>query len=120
MVHDIRNLKAPWQTRVGVTGEVVQGVDALDQLIRTTLGTQLGAVPHRLDLGIDWLSIIDLPTDDATPRLIRGATACFRKWMEPLATLSRIEPVTDGARLTARVFYVPAGATEPRSTEVAP
>lgn len=116
---DIRNLKTNWQARLGVSGAVVQGYDALDQYIRVALATQLGSVPQMLDFGIDWFEIIDRPLDEARPRLLRGAAAVFRKWIEPRATLNRIEVSAVGSSVTAKVYYTPANSSDPRTVEVA-
>jgi len=48
MTDDVRAIKSPWQTRLGTTGLVVQGDDALDQFIRVALGAQLGEDAFRI------------------------------------------------------------------------
>jgi len=120
MTDDVRAIKSPWQTRLGTTGLVVQGDDALDQFIRVALGAQLDSVPNMQDFGIDWLSIIDLPVEDAIPLLMQGAHRVFRMWIEPRAALNRIEPIQESGHLTARVYYTPAGSDEQRTAEVSP
>jgi phage baseplate assembly protein W len=113
---DTRALKTPWQTRLGATGRVVQGYDALDQWIRTLCATQKGSVPQELELGINWLAILDMPADVARPLVVAGVSRVFRVWVEPKATLQSVEFEGD----TCRVHYTPAGASEARSIEVAP
>jgi len=120
MPSDTRALASNWQTRLGVSGEVVWGADALDQFIRIVLTTQLGSVPHMLELGIDWFGIIDMPIDDALPLLTRGAAAAFRRWIEPRGTLVSIEPVSVNEKLTARLVYRAANSDALRTLEVAP
>jgi phage baseplate assembly protein W len=117
---DIRTLKAPWQTRLGVSGAVVQGDAALDQFIRVVIGTQLGSVPLQNDLGVDWLGAIDLPFDDALPIIISGVAKAFRKWIEPRAKFGRVVPVRNVEQLTAQVYYYPAGSDAEKMVVVAP
>jgi phage baseplate assembly protein W len=119
-VDDTRELDKPWQTRLGVSGQVIDGLDSLDQFIRVTLATQRGSVPQLLEFGINWLEILDLPVDEATPVLLRDVAAAFRKWIEPRASLVSCEPVVTNGRVTARVTWRPADSQERRTTEAAP
>ena len=117
---DTRTLKTNWQTQLGVSGSVVSGDAGLEQFIRVAIGTQIGSVPQMLDFGVDWLAIIDMPVDDAIPLLLRSVNRVFRKWIEPRASLMRIEPITDGPRLAVLVHYKPAGSDRALMTEVTP
>lgn len=102
------------QIALNAVGTNLTGLAALKQSIRVAIATQLGSVPLNPELGVDWLSIVDMPLDDARPILVRDVTRAFQRWIAPRATLVRIEvgigDYTDGSGLYTRVHYQPAGA----------
>jgi len=121
MADDTRQIKTPWQTRIGATGQVIRDdAEQLDQFIRVVIGTQLGSAPLQRDLGVDWLEVIDLPIDDALPVLIAGVAKAFRKWIEPRAKFVRVVPVRNVEKMTAQVYYYPAGSSSESSVRVSP
>lgn len=122
MTQDVRELTAPWSSVIGDAGAVVQGVDALAQLVKCVVGTQRGSVPHAPDLGVDWLGLIDLPHSSAAPRVVREVSATLARWV-PSAVVDRVELIASDTavdRAVARVTWHPVSGGESRRTEVTP
>jgi hypothetical protein len=114
---DVTQLSTNWQSRLGGTGEVLQGVDAIDQSIRLILKTQLGELPLQPDFGIDWLQIVDLPMSIAAARIVRESMAALAKW-ESRATIVQVIPVVEDSSIRVRVLWTPSSSSDARETEV--
>lgn len=111
---------ADWQLKVGEIGSVVEGVDDVDQCIRTIVLTPRGAVPHRPEFGCDAWSFLDRPIDAARPQLIREVSDAIADW-EPRAELLSV--VVDGQEgedtsVIVRITWRLRDTAEERSTAV--
>jgi phage baseplate assembly protein W len=91
---------ADWSLKVGADGptdgsslgEVVQGLDDVNQCIGIIIKTPWGDDPLRPTFAWDLLNIIDLPTTIAIPMIVAGLAEAIEKW-EPRATVISITAV---------------------------
>jgi phage baseplate assembly protein W len=76
-------------------GEVVQGLDDVDQCIRIICTTPMGDDPLRPTFAWDMGGIIDLPVTLAIPLLVAALVAAIELW-EPRVTVLNISAMPDG------------------------
>jgi phage baseplate assembly protein W len=107
------------QVQLGTRGAWLVGVEATEQEIRTLCGTHVGAVPLDPQLGIDWLSIIDLPSADAVPALMREVHRVLARYL-PLVTVVSVEVVSAAESCAAKVTWRPSSESGERTVEVGP
>jgi len=69
-----------WQPQLNQIGEVVQGIDDINQCIYIILTTQKGSVPHRPTFGSDIFQYIDYPVQEAIPNIIREVIDAITQW----------------------------------------
>lgn len=67
-------------------GNVVQGVDDVNQCIAIILGTPRGSDVLRPTFGADLWKYIDMPVNAAIPNIVREVTDAITRW-EPRVTL---------------------------------
>src|ERR1700683_2638011 len=117
---------ADWSLKLGVIGEVVQGLDDVEQCIAIILTTPKGSDPLRPTFGTDLWRFIDNPIGFAIPAVVREVTGSISMW-EPRITLQSVSvtPATDlssqaGAHLNRSVRWtlklVAAPSTPPVTT----
>lgn len=87
-----------WSLKLNTIGEVVEGLDDVEQCIRIILTTPKGADPLRPTFGSDLWQYIDYPLDAAVPAIVREATEAIRLW-EPRIALSSVTAVPDPGTL---------------------
>ena len=87
---------ADWSLQVGANpddgttlGDVVQGLDDVDQAIGIIIMTPWGDDPLRPTFAWDILNIVDLPATIAIPMIVAALTDAIEKW-EPRATVISI------------------------------
>lgn len=114
---DVTQLHGNWQAKLDTVGDVVQGVDAIEQSIRTIVSTQRGELPLTPTFGIDWLSIIDRPVHLVAPLVVREVTLALGRH-ETRVVVRRIEPMIEGSTIRARITWTPRGTDSERITEV--
>src|ERR1700733_1365464 len=78
-------LDAPGEPGSGI-GNVVQGVNDVNQCIQIILTTPKGSDPLRPTFGADVWRYIDVPINTATPAIVREVTEAITLW-EPRVTL---------------------------------
>lgn len=111
-----RTLSLDWQPELGTDG-IVDGMDDIDQCIRTILQTPKGSDPHRPEFGSKIHLYIDWPQTRVTPYLVRETVAAIRRW-EPRvgATIVRLNHTIAWVELI--VEWLPASGGEAQSTTV--
>jgi Bacteriophage baseplate protein W len=83
-----------WSLKLGAIGEVVQGLDDVEQCLQIILTTPKGADPLRPTFGADLWQYIDYPIDTAIPSLVREMTEAITLW-EPRVKLVSIAATPD-------------------------
>lgn len=88
---------ADWSLKLGAIGEVVQGLDDVEQCLGIIVTTPKGSDPLRPTFGADLWRYIDFPISAALPAIVRELTAAITTW-EPRVTLVSVTaaPVLDG------------------------
>lgn len=69
-----------WQPKLNQIGNVVEGIDDIDQCIKIILMTRKGTDPHRPEFGSDIWKYIDYPVNEAVPNIIREAFDSITLW----------------------------------------
>jgi hypothetical protein len=80
---------ADWSLELGAIGEVVQGIQDIDQCIGIILTTPPGADPLRPTFGADLWRYIDVPVSVAIPSIVREVNAAITTW-EPRVVLQSV------------------------------
>ncbi|MFW6057693.1 MAG: hypothetical protein ACOC9W_02445 [Persicimonas sp.] len=118
MATDTTALTSRWATRLGVRGEVLQGVEEIEQEIRVVCRTQKRSVPQDPELGVDWLKVLDLPVSEATPIIVLEVTEALARWV-PRAKVQSVEVIGGTEKSRLRIGWRPAGeAPRLRTTEL--
>lgn len=89
-VGDIKS--ADWSLAVGAIGNVVEGIDDINQCIITLLSTQKGSDPFRPDFGSDVWDWIDRPLNIAVPNMKRAIFEAVALW-EQRVIVTRVDHV---------------------------
>ena len=115
-LNDIRSVD--WSIALDQAGEVVEGMDDIDQCLRTIIGTPLGADPLRPLFGCDaWLHI-DKPIDHARPLIVRDVIEALSRW-EPRATILQVlVEYQPPVGLAVRIRWRETGGDVGKTTEV--
>jgi uncharacterized protein len=102
---------ADWSLKLGAIGEVVQGINDIDQCIAIILTTPPGSDPLRPTFGADLWRYIDNPISVAIPSIVREVSAAIAMW-EPRVTVQSVSvsPAGDsssqsGAHLNVSVTW---------------
>lgn len=69
-----------WQPKLNEIGNVVEGIEDIDQCIKIILMTRKGTDPHRPEFGSDIWKYIDYPINEAIPNIIREAYDAIAFW----------------------------------------
>ncbi len=95
-----------WQIRLNEFGEIVEGVDDIDQAIRVIILTPKGSDPHRPEFGSDIWQWVDSPVDVSIPNIIREVIDAVTAW-EPRARVVAVIPKLndDGAGMIISVKW---------------
>jgi len=119
MTTDVTQIRSvDWSRKVGSLGEIVEGLDDIDQCIRILLGTPKGAVEHRPEFGCDAWRYLDHPTSEALPHIVRECTDALATW-EPRARVTRIAAAYDAEHVFLTIHWTAALGAAGRTTEVA-
>ncbi|KQI69780.1 hypothetical protein AN189_02830 [Loktanella sp. 3ANDIMAR09] len=103
-----------------VFGQIVTSLDDLDQAIATIILTQPGSVPTSPEKGCDLLPYIDLPSNEAIPKVGRAVWDALTMW-EPRIVLTDVSVYeTSYARLSCNIYWQPVESVidDLRSTTV--
>jgi uncharacterized protein len=78
-----------WQPALGSPGEVVAGVDDINQCIKVLLTTPRGSEPLRPRFGCDAWKFLDMPVTEVKPYLVRAIAESLGEF-EPRARLVQV------------------------------
>lgn len=78
-----------WQVKINSLGDVVQGVEEINQSIAIILLTRKGSLPHRVDFGSNIHLYLDYPINEISAHIIRETTDAISKW-ETRITISTV------------------------------
>ena len=89
---------ADWSLKLGAIGEVVQGLDDVEQCLGIIVTTPRGSDPLRPTFGADIWRYIDFPVSAALPAIVRELTSAITIW-EPRVNLVSVtaQSVNDGS-----------------------
>lgn len=93
-----------WQPALNNEGMVVEGLNDLDQSIKTILRTPLGSDPHRPTFGSKIADYIDWPVNQARPYIVRESVEAIQRW-EPRISIVNIMIEHRSEQLVIRVKW---------------
>jgi uncharacterized protein len=90
--------QADWSLRLGAIGEVVEGLDDVEQCLGIIVTTPRGSDPLRPTFGADIWRYIDFPVNLAIPAIVSELTAAITAW-EPRVNLVSVaaQPANDAS-----------------------
>lgn len=78
IINEIKSVD--WQPKLNQIGDIVEGIDDIDQCIKIILMTKKGSDPHRPEFGSDIWQYIDCPVNEAVPNIIRESIDAISIW----------------------------------------
>lgn len=118
MTRPITDISATdWSPRLGEIGEVVEGLEDIQQCVRIILTTPKGSRPHEPEFGSDLWKYVDHPVNEAIPHLVREAIDALTLW-EPRLELVGMTPAISEHRITIQVEWKLKDDETRRRTEV--
>lgn len=93
-----------WQPKLNDIGEVVQGIDDINQCIYIILTTQKGSVPHRPTFGSNIYQYIDYPAQEAIPNIIREVIDAITEW-EKRVEISKVTAELNEANVKIKIEW---------------
>jgi uncharacterized protein len=93
-----------WTISLDNPGELVQGVDAINQNIIVILTTVPGSDPLRPEFGADIFRWLDQPVNIALPNLIREAVNAIRTW-EPRVEITKVQRKVEQSRIFLNIIW---------------
>ncbi|MDA8428201.1 MAG: GPW/gp25 family protein [Geobacteraceae bacterium] len=107
-----------WSPRLGSPGEVVTGLDDIDQCIAIIINTRKGSVPHNPLKGCDAWRWIDAPANIAVPNIIRESVDALELWEPRIKVTGVTTEITGAGSATITVSWQPLNSQLVRITEV--
>lgn len=107
-----------WSPRLGSPGEVVTGLEDIEQCIAIIIFTRKGSVPHRPLLGCDAWRWIDAPANIAIPNIIREVVDALELWEPRIKVAGVMAVVTGAGSATITVSWQPRNGQSIMITEV--
>lgn len=93
-----------WTLSLQQPGELVQGIDAINQNILVILTTVPGSDPLRPEFGADIFRYLDQPVNIALPNIIREAVNAIRTW-ETRVEITKIQRRVENSRIFLNIVW---------------
>lgn len=93
-----------WGLSLQGFGQIVQGLDDLNQCIYILLMTKKGSDPLRPDFGCDGLEYLDRPMNVAVPNMVKGIIDAIGLY-EPRVAVTKVVPSIDGGEVKFVIQY---------------
>ncbi len=93
-----------WQPKKGEIGEVVEGIEDINQCIENIVMTRKGSVPHNPEFGCDAWKYVDAPEHIAIPNMKREIIDALTAW-EARITVTSIETECEIGHVTITIYY---------------
>lgn len=97
-------VSSDWTMALGKPGELVQGVDAINQNILVILTTVPGSDPLRPNFGADIFRWLDQPINIALPNLTTAAVNAIRIW-EPRVKVVKVQRRAENSRIFINIVW---------------
>ena len=106
-----------WQPKLNQIGNIVEGIEDIDQCIKIILMTRKGTDPHRPEFGSDIWKYIDYPINEAVPNIIREAFDAIALW-ETRVQINSITAQINESQIILKIDRQIKGADESGILEV--
>lgn len=93
-----------WSVSLKAGGEIVEGLEDINQCIGIILITEKGSDPLRPEFGADIRRFIDRPVNQSVPNIIREVYDAISIW-EPRAMLTSVTATVDISTVTIRINW---------------
>lgn len=93
-----------WSPRVGSPGEIVCGLDDINQCIDIIIATRKGTVPHRPLFGCDAWRWLDAPPAISIPNIKREVLDALDLW-EPRIVVVLVTVLLSGSAATVTINW---------------
>lgn len=101
---NIQDIKSKdWSISSAAAGEVVQGLNDINQCIAIIVSTVKGSDPLRPEFGCDIRQYLDKPTTNV-PRIIREVTEAIEVW-ETRIRVTKISAILDVSKVTLKIEW---------------
>lgn len=108
-VHEIT--EADWSQQLNAPGEVVTGIDDINQCVLIILTTEPGTDPLRPDFGAGVMRWLDRPASEAVPRIKKDIYEALSIW-ETRIIVTKITHSISGEALTVVVDWMTAAGDQ--------
>ncbi|MEM0326598.1 MAG: GPW/gp25 family protein [Desulfurococcaceae archaeon] len=99
------------QIKLGSIGEVVTGLEDLNQEIRLILETPLGSIPHRPEYGSRIYEYLDLPINVAKPLIIAETYRAIKANCDRFEVIDvKVKEITPQGKLSLQIIGRPTSA----------
>lgn len=106
-----------WQPKKNEIGEIVEGIEEIEQCIENILQTRKGSVPHNPEFGSDAWLYLDKPVNIAIPNIIRETIDAINMW-EKRVSISNVNVETQQEHITISISWNLKGTELTRNQEV--
>lgn len=101
---NISNRPKFWQPKLNALGEIVDGVNEINQSIEIILMTRIGEDTLRPDFGCNIFQYLDRPINDIRADVSREIITALRTW-EPRITVDSVETQVSSGHIIVTVSY---------------
>ena len=89
------------QLKLGVIGQIVEGIEDLRQRVKIVLETSKGFDPHRPEFGSNIYQYVDKPFNVAQPLVIAEAYNAIERWITDFkVTQIKVEEADENGRFS--------------------
>ena len=93
-----------WQMKINAIGEVVEGVEEINQCISIILLTPKGSLPHRPTFGSNIHLYLDYPINEAKANIIRETIDAITEW-ETRISVNTVNVEIDTTKILIKVEW---------------
>jgi phage baseplate assembly protein W len=106
-----------WGLSLAGFGEIVQGIDDINQCIQIILFTKKGADPLRPEFGCDIFNFVDQPISTSLPQMRREILEALQLF-EPRIEVVSISPTINDGQVTFTIMWKFANAVDTNQLDV--
>ncbi len=111
-----------WSLKLGAPGEIVEGLDDVEQCLAIILTTPRGSDPLRPTFAVDLAQYVDQPISRSLPAIVRDVSDAIARWEPRIKLISvsaAIAAGSDGSNLQVTVTWqLKLAGAQPQSTTV--
>ncbi len=106
-----------WGLSLKEQGEIVQGLDDINQCLYIILMTKKGADPLRPEFGCDIFDDVDKPVNSVIPEMVRKILEAVDLW-EPRIKITQITNTVSDGKITFKISWKLTNAVDTGQLDV--